>query len=422
MSDFVSPLQTLQTQLSSDVCIKCNICTAACPVAAVTDLFPGPKAVGPQMQRLRLPGGESPDKSLDYCSGCGVCTLVCPHGVEIAEMNAIARSAQWQRDGIPLRNRLLGRSEWLGKLGSLFWPLSDIPLQTPFFRMVAERLFGVARQPGFPRFVPVGRRFRRWFARWARRNPASIGKRKVAFFHGCSTNYWEPRIGQAAVKVLAHNGVKVITPPQNCCGLPMQSNGEFGAARAYAMGNVRKLAPYVKENYAIVGTSTSCTLSLKHDYRRIQGLDGDDVQLVAENTYDIFEFLLMLHREGQLNTRFKPVNRTVFYHPPCQQRSHFIGQPAVDVLRLVPGLKLVQSTADCCGVAGTYGLKAEKYQISLDVGKTLFDQIESAGADEVACDSETCRWWIDTHAGGQTRHPIELLAEAYGLNIEGDEA
>jgi glycerol-3-phosphate dehydrogenase subunit C len=30
-------------ELSLDQCIKCNICTTACPVSAVTDLFPGPK-------------------------------------------------------------------------------------------------------------------------------------------------------------------------------------------------------------------------------------------------------------------------------------------------------------------------------------------------------------------------------------------
>ncbi|HLB47663.1 MAG TPA: 4Fe-4S dicluster domain-containing protein, partial [Anaerolineales bacterium] len=74
------------TPLTSDLCIKCNICTSACPVAAVTDLFPGPKAVGPQAQRFRHPRLPSPDKSLDYCSGCGACSLVCPHGVQIAEM------------------------------------------------------------------------------------------------------------------------------------------------------------------------------------------------------------------------------------------------------------------------------------------------------------------------------------------------
>src|SRR5689334_11371744 len=81
-----------QVEFTADLCLKCNICTSACPVAPVTELFPGPKTVGPQAQRFRDPheSGESPDASVDYCSGCGVCTLVCPHGVKIMEMNARA--------------------------------------------------------------------------------------------------------------------------------------------------------------------------------------------------------------------------------------------------------------------------------------------------------------------------------------------
>ena len=38
---------------SSDECLKCNVCVTVCPVARVTDLFPGPKYVGPQAQRFR---------------------------------------------------------------------------------------------------------------------------------------------------------------------------------------------------------------------------------------------------------------------------------------------------------------------------------------------------------------------------------
>ena len=59
------------TAFTADHCIKCNICTSACPYAKVTPLFPGPKVVGPQWQRLRDPDADSPDHSLDYCSGCG---------------------------------------------------------------------------------------------------------------------------------------------------------------------------------------------------------------------------------------------------------------------------------------------------------------------------------------------------------------
>ncbi len=401
-------IDSLETTLSSDQCIKCNICTASCPVAAVTDLFPGPKAVGPQLQRLRQPAALSQDQSVDYCNGCGVCSLVCPHGVQIAEMNAIARSVQMDRDGIPLRNRLIGRPEPLGKVGSMFAPLSNIPLAIPPLRWVTEKTIGIHRKAPFPSFSR--RRFRSWFKRHQSDN--IIGRRKVVYFHGCSTNYYEPKVGEAVVKVLEHFGCKVSIAEQNCCGLPMQSNGEFDAARENAKSNIEKLAPYVRENYVIVGSSTSCTLALKHDYPNILGLQGRDVDLIAKNTYDIFEFLAELIDESDIDPRFRHVNEAVFYHPPCQQRSHFMGQPAVRVLRQIPGLTFEVSTADCCGVAGTYGLKAEKYQISRDIAETLFAQIDRNDPERVLCDSETCRWWIQGHTDVNSVHPIELVAEA----------
>ncbi len=56
--------------------------------------------------------------------------------------------------------------------------------------------------------------------------------------------HYELEVGKAIVAVLEHNGFEVILPEQNCCGLPMQSNGDFDGARRYARANLRKLAPY----------------------------------------------------------------------------------------------------------------------------------------------------------------------------------
>ncbi|MBI3764286.1 MAG: 4Fe-4S dicluster domain-containing protein, partial [Chloroflexi bacterium] len=219
----------IPTPFTSDLCIKCNICTSACPVAAVTDLFPGPKAVGPQAQRFRHPRLAPVDRSVDYCSGCGVCSLVCPHGVQVAEMNAIARSAMFEASGLPLRNRLLGRAERLGQIGSPFAPLSNLPLRIPPLRWLVEKFLGIHRKAPFPPFARPN--FRAWFRGKGARPPA-LGYYKVVYFHGCSTNYYEPRIGKAAVAILERNRCRVTVAEQNCCGLPMQSNGDFESARA----------------------------------------------------------------------------------------------------------------------------------------------------------------------------------------------
>jgi glycerol-3-phosphate dehydrogenase subunit C len=404
----------LDTTLTADLCIKCNICTSVCPVAAVTDLFPGPKVVGPQAQRFRQPQSPAPDRSVDYCSVCGQCSRVCPHGIRIAEMNLIAKARLAEREGISLRNRILGRSEALGRFGSAFAPLSNLPIQNPLLRALAERLLGISRHATFPAFARPS--FRAWFRRMGQRGEPERPAYQVVYFHGCSTNYYEPRVGRAAVRVLRHNGCVVTVAQQNCCGLPMQSNCEFDAARGYARANVRKLAPYVREGYLVVGTSTSCTLALKHEYHSVLGLAGDDLDLLSRATYDFFEFLQRLDAEGRLDTRFRPLlGRRIVYHAPCQFRAHGVGRPAADLLRRIPGVTVLETQADCCGVAGTYGLKREKYGIARDVGRALCREIEAAQASVIACDSETCRWWLTQHTGLPSLHPVEVLAEAYGL-------
>ena len=82
----------------------------------------------------------------------------------------------------------------------------------------------------------------------------------------------------------------------------------------------------------------------------------------------------------------------------------------------MPGLQAIDLDHDCCGVAGTYGLKKEKYDIAMAVGDPLFRRVRAeaaAGATRAACDSETCRWQIEMATEIPIRHPVEILAAAY---------
>ena len=177
-----------------------------------------------------------------------------------------------------------------------------------------------------------------------------------------------------------------------------------------------KLAPAARAGTAIVGTSTSCTLMLKREAIEILSMEDDaDLQVVSEHTYDICEFLLGLHDEGALRTDFRELPMTVTYHAPCQQQGHGIGKPAMDLMALIPELTVRESDATCCGVAGTYGLKRENYDIAMKVGAGLFRQITDNGSDLSVCDSETCRWQIEQATGVRTVHPVEMLHRASGL-------
>ena len=425
IAELVGQATAGEVGFSADQCLKCNVCNSVCPVARVTDLFPGPKYVGPQAQRFRsatglapqglgLPTIATPDRTVDYCSGCGICTTACPAGVKIAEMNSRARAVRRDTVRAPFRDWLLGQTDLTGRLGVAFAPLANWTLRNGLFRALIERVIGIHRRAPLPVFA------RRTFqARWAARprtrapSPELGPERAVVYFHGCAANYYEPAVADAAIAVLRRNGFETIVPPQVCCGLPLISNGLYADARRRARQNLDVLADYARRGYRIVGTSTSCTHTLKAEYREMLDLDDEAARVVAEATWDISEFLRELADTGRLDTGFGRLDEELPYHAPCQLKSHGIGLPALDLFALVPGLRAIDLDHDCCGVAGTYGFKREKYDIAMAVGAPLFERVRASGAARAACDSETCRWQIERASGTPMRHPVEILAAAY---------
>jgi glycerol-3-phosphate dehydrogenase subunit C len=351
--------------------------------------------------------------------------MVCPTGVKIAEINARARADIVEQGKVAarlrLRNNLVARAELLGKVAQPIAPLANAALGFGPARLLMEKMLGIARGAPLPAFSR--QRFTTWFRKHISQSMSAdiptVERPKVVYFHGCSTQYYEPRVGKAAIHVFEANGFEVIIPPQNCCGLPLLSNGEFAAARRYHNSNVQHLAPYARQGIPIVGTSTSCTLTLKEEAPELLDMHDEDTLAVARMTYDMNEFLLMLADQDKLCLDFKSIARSIPYHVPCQYRAHRLGRPGVEVLGFIPDLSITESQAACCGIAGTYGYKVEKYGIAMQVGDPLFRFIEEFSAPVVVCDSETCRWQI-THATGLPAiHPVELLAAAYGFEPEG---
>ncbi|MDR2348592.1 MAG: anaerobic glycerol-3-phosphate dehydrogenase subunit C [Bifidobacteriaceae bacterium] len=393
---------------SLDACVKCNICETQCPVMAVEPKFAGPKFVGPQAERFRQ--GQSVDRTLDYCSSCGTCTLVCPQGVKIAELNSQARAVM-KAGHMPLRDKLISQTILMGKAMSPIAGLANWALGNAAIRTVVEATVGVAKNAPMP--VAAPQTFAKWLARRGpRQSPATRGK--VVFFHGCAGGYFEVETSKRSVEVLEHLGYEVVVPAQGCCGLARQSNGIFDGAAKNVLRLCRDLRA-AGDDLPIISSSGSCTGMLKHEAHEIMGVDAPELADVGARVKDIMEFLASLDSQGQLPRDFQPINATVPYHAPCQLKGQAMGMPALDVLALIPGLTVIESGRACCGIAGTYGLKKEKYAVAQAVGAPLFQQIKDSGADLALCDTETCRWQLRQGAGMRVEHPIFLVHQAYGL-------
>ncbi len=216
------------------------------------------------------------------------------------------------------------------------------------------------------------------------------------------------------VLLLNHLGYRVEVPTDLCCSLPMLSSGETGPARPRARALIDALRPSVAGNRAIVSTSTSCSLTLRSKYAAYLDMTDEAAVDVARSVVDACEFLVNGHFD-ELRAGLKSLPLRVLYHGPCQLRGHKMGQPAVELLRLVPDIELELSDADCCGIGGTYGYDTDKFEIAVSVGKTLVDQAKRFKPDVIVCDSETCRWNIEAHTSIECIHPVQFLMRALGI-------
>src|SRR5690606_18218810 len=166
----------------------------------------------------------------------------------------------------------------------------------------------------------------------------------IGYFPGCAVVHYDPGVGIAAVSVLNALGYRVSVPSSACCGLPMLSSGEWGAAQQRAATLVAELAPAAADGRRVVATSTSCSLTVRAKYAAYLGMTDGDAAATAGAVTDICGYLLDRHGDD-LAERFRPVAKRVLYHGPCQLRGHGLGLPAAELMATIPGLDLVFSRA-----------------------------------------------------------------------------
>ncbi|WP_258360944.1 anaerobic glycerol-3-phosphate dehydrogenase subunit C [Moorella sulfitireducens (nom. illeg.)] len=394
-----------------EACQKCTLCESFCPVLQVEPSFPGPKMAGANGARLvhLQEKGPAAVGTLDLCTDCRTCNLVCPSGIKPA---TLILKQRWQgrssRVSI-IRNSVLSRPDRIGKIISLWPSVVNWTLKQKMTRRVAERVIGIAAARSFPAYAPVT--FRRWYARHASALQKQVAvTRKVVFFHGCYANFNRPDLGRHLVQVLENVGYEVIVPKQKCCGLPLSLNGDIEAARNLARDNLECILPYVEKGMPIVFTCPSCASMFKSYYVDVFDLPG--AVEVAKNCFDACEFILNQIPEHIKQNAFGPVAMKIAYHTPCHLRAQGIGTPAVELLFLIPAIKLHVLGNNCCGMAGTYGFKAEKYDLSLKIGTSLFQEIKECQPDKVVTDCGTCALQIGENTGYTVIHPIDLLFQA----------
>ena len=398
---------------------------------------------------------------VDLCNFCALCP--CPN----IRADIIKAKTQFiERDGLKFGVRTLEDVERVARLCGMFPQLTNLLFQHKLIGELFKSATGIHKERQIPIFPQEN------FPQWAKKHhlnthPKKQIHRKIAYFAGCTANYLFPEVPRAVVDVLQHNGFEVYYPEQKCCGMPTLLEGDRKLTLEFVGFNLEHLAEKAENGYDIVCSCPTCGFMFRNiltegayysdEYQDSVGGGKEYLKIpkekatanpgkqefklvkksmyakilkdagyfstinplkrikVAENTYDLGEFLANLYRSGELKTTFGPVSGQMVYYPPCHLREQNIGKPYLDLLKIIPGINMepIKGELFCCGMAGIMGFKKDFHHASVHLGSRLIHKIKELHPQNIVTDCLSCRLQFAQLTPYRVLHPIEVLNQSY---------
>ncbi len=416
-----------------DICHGCRRCFNLC------DSFPRLFDMVDNSPTGEMDGVKPEDykRVVDACTLCDMCFMTkCPYvpphefNLDFPHLMLRYRAAELKEGKVGRMAQELVKTDRNGKLAGAVAPLANWASDTKngLTRPLLENVAGIDRAAALPKYHG------RSFAMRARSEAPELNRaapgfgRKAVLYATCFVNYNNPGIGSAARAVLAKNGVETEVVYPACCGMPQLEHGDIAKVAENARKVAAELLPWIDKGYDVIALVPSCALMLKFEWPLILPKD-EKVKRLSQATFDVSEYVVDIAKKEGLAPGLEKLEGGVTLHIACHSRAQNMGQKAAEMLRLLPETR-VAVIERCSGHGGSWGVGKGNFEVALKVGKPVARQAAKNATRHIASECPLAGVHVlqgmerlegDKEGGGKpaapsvSPHPIELMAQAYGL-------
>jgi FAD/FMN-containing dehydrogenase/Fe-S oxidoreductase len=358
-----------------------------------------------------LRGGWKNDhvkEALDLCLACKSCKTECPMNVDMATYKAEFLAHYYEGRVRPRAAYSTGLIERWSRLARVAPGLVNFFGRAPLISSAIKWLGGISQQRSMPQFAP--QTFTEWFRGRAPRNE---GRPQVMLWPDTFSNNFHPAIAQAAVEVIEHAGYQVIIPQAGlCCGRPLYDFGMLDKAKNQLLAVLTALRPQIDAGTPIVGLEPSCISVFRDEMTNLLPANPDALRL-REQTFLLSDFLV---KTGYTPP---PLRRKALVHGHCHHKSVLKFEGEQELLRRL-GLDFQVLDSGCCGMAGSFGFEAEKYEVSRQIGERVLLPAVRAASHEtlIIADGFSCFQQIVSFTGREPLHISQVLQMAIRAQAE----
>ncbi len=355
-------------------------------------------------------------QAMDLCVSCKGCKKECPSAVDMTLIKTEFLAQRHARKGAPLRTKLFANVPlWTFYRRKALRAAIAVRNRFAWVAKAAEKLLGIAAAKPLPQVSP--HRFH-----LPDEGVGAGTNGSVYLFTDTFSTHFEPHVAQAALDILVKGGYRVlpVRPAANdaepnrglCCGRTYLTHGMVEEARREGKRTLAALKPAVDNKIPVIGLEPSCLLSLRDELYCL-GL-GAEVGELGKQLFLLEEFLVREQTQGRLALTFRHQERKSLLHGHCHQKAFGATKSLRKVLGWLPGFSFELIEATCCGMAGSFGLEAEHYQVSQAMAElSLLPAIRQSDPDTViVANGFSCRHQIANGSGRKPVHVAVLLRDA----------
>ena len=364
---------------------------------------------------------------VDNCYLCDMCFMskcpyVLPHewDLDFPHLMLRAKAVKFKKAEVKTRDKLITATDKIGQLASIPIVVNAVNAsnKNATVRRLLDTTLGIHPDAILPDYHSKTARKQFNKSTQATINSKACGATtgKVAIFTTCYGNYNRPDLVADLIDVLKHNNITVtLLKQESCCGMPKLELGDLEQVEKLKNDNIPTLVQMINEGFDIIAPVPSCVLMFKQELP-LMFADDKDVAKVRDAMFDPFEYLMLRHKGGLLNTTFKEELGDIAYQVACHLRVQNMGLKTKELLELIPNTS-VSAIERCSGHDGVYAVKSEFHDIAVKIGKPVVNRVDKSEASVFSSD---CPMAADHIASGlkdekAVKNPISLLKQAYGL-------
>lgn len=349
-------------------------------------------------------------EAMNGCLACKVCASQCPVKVDVPSFRARFLNLYHTRYQRPFKDYLVANIETMLPLVGIAPSLMNVAITHKWVRSLTKKSVGYIDAPALSApslkklikkqaLVPFDMKALSALSAEDRKN-------HVILVQDPFTTYYDAEVVNDFISLAVKLGRKPVLLPFKPNGKAQHIKGFLSKFASTAKSTAAFLREAAELGIPMVGVDPGTVLCYRDEYREVLGEERGDFEVLSVHEW-------LYPRLAEFSSSGKTSDEPWYLFAHCTEKTKMPNAEKewTEIFGTF-GVKLVPVPVGCCGMAGTFGHEADKFEVSKKVYDLSWkDNFEKLPKERCLVTGYSCRSQVKRFEHIKPKHPLQALLE-----------